>query len=273
MARALIVAALAGVALAVGALAVATPAHAQPGGFVGAQPPDTSAILRAANAAAVAGNWPLVAQYVNPLVYVQQPRPLSTADQAEANRLAGLAAFFLQQLPAADARFLDYLRLDPDAHLDPSLYPPEAVSHFEEVRARHAAEMRVRRSHGTRYPEFCWLPLVGQYLNGDHAKAYVTGGVALAFLATNISTFYVLRHYCNDEGSTCDADGTNHRRAARDLQTINIAAGIGMIGTLAYSVYDGIAGYRRETSAEERELQPFAAPTTNGAVFGVGGHF
>jgi hypothetical protein len=229
--------------------------------------------LRAANAAATAGNWQLVAEYINPLVYLRQPQPLSTADLAEANRLAGLAAFFLQQLPAADARFLDYLRLDPDAHLDPALYPPEAVSHFEEIRARHAAEMRVRRARGKRYWFASPIPFLGQYFNGDHVKAYVTGGVALAFLATNIATYFVLQHYCNDAGSTCDADGTNHTRAARDLQTINIAAGIGLIGTVAYSIYDGIAGYRRATRAEELELQPFASPTTNGAMFGVGGRF
>src|SRR5438270_10051108 len=105
-------------------------------GIAGAQP--ITSVLRDANTAATAGDWQRVAALVEP-VLAGAP---SNADLAEAHRLAGLAAFFAQNTAGAEQHFLAYLKLDLDGRLDPALVPPEAVTFFEDVRARHAAELR-----------------------------------------------------------------------------------------------------------------------------------
>lgn len=235
-------------------------AAAQPGG-------DPSAALRDANAAATAGDWDRVAAQVDPLL----ANSLQPADLAEAHRLAGLAAFFHHDNAAADAHFLAYLRIDLEGHLDPALYPPEVVSFFDEVRARHAAELRARRPHAKRYWIVAPIPVASQIQNGETTKGIVIGSLFGAFAITNLTSYLVLRSWCHDSGSTCDHSGTDHYRAAQRLQAVNVAAGIGMIAVAAYGVYDGVVGYRRRTRA--LSLEPYAAPSSEGAMFGIAGSF
>ena len=53
---------------------------------------------------------------------------------------------------------------------------------------------------------------------------------------------------------------------------MNIAAGVGLILTYAYGVYDGGRGYSRVS--RERAFAPYLAPTANGgAGFGIVGTF
>src|SRR5438874_7564024 len=113
-------------------VAAASLARAQP---ASPQVIEPSVALRDANAAAIAGDWQRVGELVDPLLV----HALSPADVAEAHRLAGLAAFFQHRSADAETHFLAYLRLDLDARLDPALVPPEAVTFFDAVRARHAA--------------------------------------------------------------------------------------------------------------------------------------
>ena len=70
---------------------------------------------------------------------------LTRQDRAEAWRVYGLALFFLDRHDDAEAAFLQYLKLDVEARLDPALVPPEAVVFFEEVASKHAAELRKYR--------------------------------------------------------------------------------------------------------------------------------
>jgi hypothetical protein len=51
------------------------------------------------------------------------------------------------------------------------------------------------------------------------------------------------------------------------MNGIVIGAGLGLLITYVYGVYDGVRGYRRET--RERALMPFASPTNQGALVGV----
>src|SRR5690349_9013475 len=83
--------------------------------------------LREGNAAAAAGDWARVTAIVTPLLRNQ----LSSADLAEAHRLAGLAAYFQRQLQAAEVHFVAYLKLDLDGRLDPSVYPPDVITFFQ----------------------------------------------------------------------------------------------------------------------------------------------
>jgi hypothetical protein len=250
--RALVVAAV---------LVAATAAHAQPAA------PAPSAALRDGNAAATAGDWARVDALVAPLLQGQ----LAPADLAEAHRLAGLAAFFQRRAPEAEAHFLAYLRLDLDARLDPALVPPAAVTFFEDVRARHAAELRARRPRQKRYWLLNLVPPGGQIQNGDRAKAYVVGSLLGVFAVSNVTSFLMLRSWCTrvsgagGTSATCD-DPHDHAHSAAALRVVNIASGIGLILTYAYGVYDGVSGYRKHS--REQSVQPFIAPTEGGSVFG-----
>jgi hypothetical protein len=233
-------------------------------------PADPAVALREANAAAAAGDWARVSAFVQPLL----ARQLDQADLAEAHRLAGIAAL-LAQLPnhdAAEQHFLAYLRIDLDGHLDPALYPPEVVNFFNDVRARHAAELKTLRPKNKRYAVLSILPPLAQFQNGDKVRGIVIGSMLGAFAITNVTTFFVLRSWCShvsgDGGSssTCD-EGGEHASSAKTLRGLNITSGVGLIVTLAYGVYDGVRGYRRDT--RERALVPYASSTNGTSVVGV----
>jgi len=228
---------------------------------------DPSTVLRDANAAATAGDWDRVAAEVDPLL----ANALQPADLAEAHRLAGVAAFFHNDKAAADAHFLAYLRIDLEGHLDPALYPPEVVQFFDEVRARHAAELRARHPRAKRYWIVAPIPVASQIQNGETGKGIVIGSLIGAFAITNVTSYLLLRSWCHDPGSTCDATGTNHLTGARRLEAVNVASGIALIAVAVYGVYDGVRGYQRRTRA--LSLEPYTAPSNDGAVFGIAGSF
>lgn len=247
-------------------MVLAAGAAAQPG-----QPPvDPAVALREANAAATAGDWARVSAFVQPLL----ARQLDRADLAEAHRLAGIAALLAQPANHADAEqhFVAYLKIDLDGHLDPALYPPEVVNFFNDVRARHAAELRPLRPKAKRYWALSIVPPVAQFQNGDKVKGIVIGSLLGAFAITNVTTFFVLRSWCSHvsgnggSSSTCD-EGGEHASSATTLRGLNITAGVGLIVTFAYGVYDGVRGYRRET--RERAVVPFASSTNGTAVLGL----
>jgi hypothetical protein len=235
-----------------------------------APPSDPGVALREANAAATAGDWARVSAYVQPLL----SRQLDRADLAEAHRLAGIAALFAQPADqaAAEQHFVAYLKIDLDGHLDPALYPPEVVNFFNDVRARHAAELKALRPKGKRYAILSVVPPVAQFQNGDKTKGIVIASMLGAFAITNVTTFLVLRSWCShvegDGGgsSTCD-EGGEHASSATTLRGLNITAGVGLIVTFAYGVYDGVRGYRRDT--RERALAPFATSTNGTTVLGL----
>ena len=201
---------------------------------------------------------------------------LSASDRAEAHRLAGLAALFQGRRLDAEEHFLTYLRLDLDGQLDPALYPPEAITFFTEVRARHEAELRARRPKQKRYWVLNLLPPWGQFQNGERTKGFVVGGLLAGFVAANVTTYLVLRSWCTEvrgDGGlsvTCD-DGTDRTSRAEQLQSVNLATGIGVFAMYAYGVYDGVKGYRRTT--RERRLQPFVTTSPTSSFVGVAGTF
>lgn len=244
--------------------ALAAVARAQPG----RAPSD---VLRDGNTAALAGDWPRVAELVDPLL--QQPLPI--ANLAEAHRLAGIAAFFTDRRAGAEQHFLTYLRIDPDGRLDPALYPPDVVAFFNDVASRHAGELRALRSSPRRSSWlFTLVPPVGQYLNGEPTKAYVLGGTLGALLVTNLVTYAYIRQWCDHTqgtgggGLTC-SDGPNGdaTEAARKLRPINLASGIAFWVVYAYGVYDGIRGYRR--ISREQALRPYVSVSSVGSAAGI----
>jgi hypothetical protein len=254
-------------AMVVGAVAVSIAvAHAQPVAT-------TSDLLREGNAAALAGDWRRVAEVVDPLLRHQ----LAQADLGETHRLAGLAAFFLQRTSDAESHFLAYLEIEIDGRLDSALYPPEVVMFFNDVTSRHAAGLRALRNQ--RKQRSWWLTLLppfGQFQNGDRVKGYVVGGALGGLLVANLTTYAILRSWCNHAsgpagGSLICNNNGDHRREAVRLRPYNVAFGIGVILMYAYGVFDGVQGYRRRS--RENAIRPFAAMSASSGVVGVTGRF
>jgi len=229
---------------------------------------DPAGQLRDANAAAIAGDWGTVSALVDPLIAVQLPQ----TELAEAHRLYGLAAYFQGRKPEAEAHFHAYLKLDLDANLDPQLYPPEVIGFFIEVRTKYASELRALRPRQKRYAIVSVLPMFSQWQNGERTKGIVIGAAIGAFAIANVSTYLVLRSWCTrvsgDLGSSATCDD-NHVHSAKTLSGVNIAAGIGLIATVLYGVYDGVKGYRQK----EHEVQPYASLADHTNVVGIAGRF
>ncbi len=251
-----------------------TPASSAAEGQRGAieGPADTSSRLSDANAAAAAGDWAQVAILVDPLISSQ----VSSTDLAEAHRLAGIASFFQQRLGDSEAHFVAYLKIDLDGQLDSTLYHPDVVLFFNEVRAKHQAELRALRPKSRSYWLLNFIPPGGQLQNGERTKAIVIGAALGAFAIGNLTSYFVLRSWCErvsgqaGESATCDQD-TDRVSTAGKLRTLNIVTGIGLIVTYAFGVYDGVSGYQRQRKKES--LQPFVSSSVEGATVGISGTF
>jgi hypothetical protein len=182
---------------------------------------------------------------------------VARADRAEAWRILGLAQHALGQRDAAAASFYAYLKLEPDAHLDPALARPQVVSFFEEVRAQHAAELASLRPR-RRSLWLNFVPLGGQWQNGDRKKLWILGSAGVVLLGANITSYAMLRRWCGSAGqsSTCDQGDpgqpgyVDHSAAARRMQVINIASGVGLLAVYTYSMLDGLHGYARWRSEQ-----------------------
>ena len=227
-----------------------------------------SALLRAANAAATAGDWARVSAYTAALL----SRPLDRADLGEAHRLAGLAAFFEDDKTAAESHFVEYLKIDGDGDLDPALYPPEVRDLFAEVRAKHAAELHALRPKARRYWILNLVPPFGQFQNGQRTKGWIVAGLVGGFLTTNVTSYLVLRSWCmparGDAGPSLVCD--QHHNAGA-VQSLEIGSGIGLIITYVWAVYDSVSNSRRLT--RQGSLAPYATAANNGGLIGVVGRF
>jgi len=217
------------------ALAIAGPVAAQP-----SEPVGPVERLAAAAAAAEEGAWDRVERLAAPVAGT-----VATGERAEAHRLLGLAAYHTQRLEQAEAHFLAYLKLDLDGRLDPSLYAPELVAFFENVRATHAAELRALRPRPRRAALLNLLPPAGQFQNRQPVKGWILGGLGAGLLATNLTTYVVLDRWCSDGDRTCERDGRSRSSTARTLVDVNYWSGIALIGLYTYGVLDGFRHYRR----------------------------
>jgi hypothetical protein len=221
--------------------------------------------LRAAQSSFTSGEYEQAATLAGELVGAG----LSPAERSEAWRIYGLSLYFLGRRTEADAALLSYLKLDPDARLDPALIAPDAVVFFEEVRTRHAGEILAAKPRRPRrhLKILNFLPPAGQFQNGQRAKGWVLGALEVTFLATNLTTFALLSTGC-DSDLTC-GDGPANLTRARTLRTVNLVSGALFLGTYLYGVIDGYAS----TPRSEPEWAISAGPTEGGTVFVLSGRF
>lgn len=250
------------------AAAVSCPAHARPPGDEPAAL-DVAPVLSRARAAMDSGDHrraaDLALRVLRAAGAAPEAAPGGTADaepgvttgatidrpdRAEAWRLYGLALFFLERYRSSERAFVEYLKLDTDGRLDPVLVPPEAVSFFEEVRARHAAELRRYRPgpEKKRVWALNLLPPAGQFQNAQPTKGWLIAGAGSALLATHVTTFLVLRSWCDTGTGVCASDGQSRTESARRLRSLNLISGALLLGVVAYGVVDGVANYDRRPS-------------------------
>jgi hypothetical protein len=192
------------------------------------------------------GDYEGVVQLLRPIVDEEAPLPL--VDRSEALRIYGIACVLTGRRVAAEGAFVLLLRAEPRTELDPTLVRPEAVSFFEEVRARWRAELvaAYRRNRGKRYTILNFLPPAGQFQNHQRAKGYAVGAAEVALLATNITTGVLLNQW---ETSTHEFPG--HKDAAHAMIPINIASFAALLSVVVYGIVDGlVVGHR--LSVEER---------------------
>lgn len=218
-----------------------------------AQEHEPAQLIVRANAALDAGDYPRAEQAVQELIARGMVR---RAERAEAYRILGLLKFYEQSTVLARAAFLEYLLLEPDAHLDPALVPPEAITLLEDVRSNHLAEIEAMRPapRKKRYLMLNLVPAGGQIQNGQNTKAMLVASGFVLLVAGNIGSYLLLRDYCDDRNLTCSKNGVDKTETARDLQAVNLLSGVGLISLYAFSIVDGYLGYRK-LEARDRERQ------------------
>jgi hypothetical protein len=165
------------------------------------------------------------------------------SDRAEVWRILGLARFFEGELVLAEAALLEFLKLERDARLDPALVPPEAIVFLEDLRLRHADEIRAFHPAPSqrRWLVLNLLPPAGQFQNGERRKGFTLAASGAVLLGVNLGSYARLTRLCSvDEG--CQPYGQ-----ARLLQGLNAVSLAGLAAVYAYGVYDGFAGYRAQS--------------------------
>ncbi len=232
-----------------------------------AQSSEAVAELRAANAALIDGDGALAARSAERAL---ASHSLEQSDRAEAYRILGIARLALGDAGAAEAAFLIYLKLDSEARLDPALVPPEVLVFFEDVRSRHAAELRRYRpsARPTGNVLLSALPPLGQWQNGQRGKALAIGAIGGALLATNLATYFLVRSWCDSEDNTCGA-GDSRFTAARRLKRLNLGSGLGLLVVYAYGVIDGAVVHRRLKQQHARRMSVGLAPAPGGLSVSV----
>jgi hypothetical protein len=243
--------------------AAVTVAVAQPG-------QQHSAVERIAAAAAAVDDrdWERVIVLVGD---VPTDPNVTPADHAEAHRLLGIAEFYRQRYDNAEAHFHAYLRVELDGQLDIGLFSPDVVQFFDNVKAKHAAELRALRPRTRRWMVLNFVPPAGQFQNRQPVKGWLLGGAGAALLATNITTYVMLDRMCSDVDRTCESGDASRASRARTLVKVNTSTGVALIGLYVIGVIDGFRNYRRPRSSVT--ITPVSLGTHGGGGFGIAGTF
>lgn len=184
---------------------------------------------------------------------------ITRAERGEAFRILALLNFFLGNGEQARAAFLEFLRTDPDAHLDPALVPPEAISLLEDVRARNSADLNAfrKKPKKKRYLLLNLVPTAGQFQNGESTKGIILAGSLAVLLTANVTSYFLFKRYCDAIDKTCSSGDEDKASTARSLQGLNTLSGVGLVSLYAYSVVDGWLGYRQIQRKEKAERDSY----------------
>ncbi len=232
----------------------------------------TETLLAAADAVSQ-GNYERAVSLALPVATAPD---VAAVDRAEAWRLLGLARFFLERLDGAESAFVSYLQLEFDGRLDPALVPPEAVVFFEDVRARHAAELRAYRPKAKertkRYRVLNLLPPIGQFQNGHRTKGWILLGSGAVLLSANIGSYLILQAWCDQSTGVCQSGTTSRTDSARLLRIANVTTGALFIGVALYGIYDGFLNFPR-MQPHSSHISISLSPATGGLFAALSARF
>ncbi|TVR02234.1 MAG: hypothetical protein EA398_08420 [Deltaproteobacteria bacterium] len=232
---------------------------------------DVEAAVRFAQDAFVYGDYRAVRERVDPLLR-PEPMPLSDVLLVELWTLDGVSAFFLGERGDADVAFLEVLRLDPRARLDPLLYPAPVVSRFERVREDNAEELAERlgdqpeeaiiyiESRVREQPLLVsMMPFGYGFFSMDRDVLGVTYLIAQSALGVASASLFILNETSRDDrGFFPDVDRAERRQRAQ------VGTGIAFFSVMALNVLHGALLHPREGLVDYRTLtappDPAASP-------------
>lgn len=239
-------------------------AHAQPGNTASQLSQAADALRKGDHVKAGALSAP-IAQSVD---------TIGKQDRAEAWRIYALSLYFAKRLQDSERAFVEFLKLKPNAHLEPSLVAPEAIIFFESVRSRNAATLHQYRpkSKTKRRWILNWLPPAGQVQNGQRTKAVVIGITGVMLMAANLTTFFMLRDWCDESTGVCtNSAGESVRSKAKTFRAINLSTAAAFGALYAYAVIDGLVYFRRKRT--KKSVSVGVVPGPDGAYVSILGRF
>jgi hypothetical protein len=175
------------------------------------------------------------------------------ADRLEALRLYGIACTLTRRDTAAEGAFLLLLREEPRTRLDARLVPSEAVSFFDQVRARHKSELLAAyRQTRPRYSfALDLIPIAGQLQNRQWKKGIAFGSVELGLLFGTVTTGALLLSW---QGDNHTFPGHTHDYGPLRY-TNNICFGALLAVTAAGVIDAFVVGSRRREREKQFESQ------------------
>jgi hypothetical protein len=196
--------------------------------------------LERARAAYEYGDMEMVVESAR-LVAEGRLRP-TEAQRAQALRYLGIGLFVTNRPEGAETAFFDLLRLRPATRLDPTTTRPDCVAFFEDVRRRHAAEIReAARNRPGKTFALAFLPPLGQFQNGDRGRGFTFAALEVLSLGAAIATDVQLHAW-----ETPDHTFDPHASAARTVKAVNwVSVGV-FLATVVVGIVDGVSGFSSE---------------------------
>ena len=142
--------------------------------------------------------------------------------------------FLTGRRAGAESAFYELLRLRPATTLDPRTTRPDVVAFFEDVRRRHALELRDAHPKS---PLLNLLPPFGQFQNGNRGRGYSLAALEGITLAVAVTTDLLLRNWQHPDHTFDD----NER--ARSAKVVNNVALAAFVGTYLFGILDGFIHY------------------------------
>jgi hypothetical protein len=208
-------------------------------GTTSTPPVDAEAALARARAAYEYGEMEMVVDSAR-LVAEGRLHP-TEAERAQALRYLGIGLYLTGRQEGAETAFFELLRLRPNTRLDPTNARPDVVAFFENVRRRHAAEIKEAASHRPgKSLALAFLPPAGQFQSGHKARGITIAALEVLSLGTALATDLQLRAWDSQyAGHTFGP----HRGTAETLKSINNVSVAVFAATLVVGIIDGVASY------------------------------
>jgi hypothetical protein len=212
-----------------------------------APPSDAVTALERARAAYEYGDMEMVVESAR-LVAEGRLHP-TPPQRAQALRYLGIGLALTGRTEGAETAFFELLRLRSDARLDPTTTRPDVVAFFEDVRRRHADEIKEAARHRPgKSLALELLPPLGQFQDGHRARGYTILALEALSLGGAIVTKMQLDSWASQYPHQL-FDG--HADTARTLKTLNYVSVAVLAATIVAGIVDGVVSYNSDAGASE----------------------